>query len=228
MTTDREIDEILAEIGREHRQIGAPEKLVSVMRTAAGGKKNPIGIPGLSVAWSWAAAMIFLIAVAIAGVIWQTRRSHQSQNQQVLSVPAPQAQPEPMLPSARVTGRQSVPSQRAQSQRVQSQRVQSQSVQSQSVRSQPVKERRHETDRVSLRAASSQPATWNSLDEFVALPVSEGLPPAAELSVIRIKLRGSDLQQYGLEAPADAVARTMLAEFVVGEDGLPRAIRIVR
>ena len=60
------------------------------------------------------------------------------------------------------------------------------------------------------------------------LPVSEGLPPAAELSVVRIKLRGSDLQQYGLEAPPDAVAQTMLAEFVVGEDGLPRAIRIVR
>jgi hypothetical protein len=88
--------------------------------------------------------------------------------------------------------------------------------------------RRPGADRASLRAASAQQPTWNSLDEFVALPVSEGLPPAAELSVVRIKLRGSDLQQYGLEAPADAVARTMLAEFVVGEDGLPRAIRIVR
>ena len=32
----------------------------------------------------------------------------------------------------------------------------------------------------------------------------------------------------GLEAPADAAAQTMLAEFVIGEDGLPRAIRIVR
>jgi hypothetical protein len=58
--------------------------------------------------------------------------------------------------------------------------------------------------------------------------VSEGLPPAAEMSVVRVTLRGSDLQQYGLVAPPDAVARTMLAEFVVGEDGLPRAIRIVR
>jgi hypothetical protein len=188
MTTDREIDEILAEIGREHRQIGAPEKLVSVMRTAAGGKKNPIGIPGLSVAWSWAAAMIFLVAVAIAGVMWQTRRSHPSQNQQVRSVPAPQVKPEPILPTAQVMGQQSV----------QSQRVQSQRVRSQSVLSQPVPVRRPGADRASLRAASAQQPTWNSLDEFVALPVSEGLPPAAELSVVRIKLRGSDLQQYVL------------------------------
>jgi len=58
--------------------------------------------------------------------------------------------------------------------------------------------------------------------------VSEGLPAASALSIVRMRLRGSDLQQYGLEAPADGLAHTMLAEFAVGEDGLPRAIRIVR
>jgi hypothetical protein len=84
------------------------------------------------------------------------------------------------------------------------------------------------TDRRRFHGAPTNRATGNSLDEFVPLPVSEGLPPAAELSVVRMKLQGSDLRQYGLEAPADAVTRTMLAEFVVGEDGLPRAIRIVR
>ena len=66
-----------------------------------------------------------------------------------------------------------------------------------------------------------------SLEVFIPLPVSEGLPPANELSLVRVRLLGSDLQQYGLEAPADAAAKTLLAEFVVGEDGLPRAIRIV-
>jgi len=140
MRTDREIDEILTEIGREHRQIGAPEKLESVLRTAAGGKKNSFGIPGLKVAWSWAAAMIFLIAVAIAGVIWQTRRSHPSQNQQVRSVPAPQVKPEPMLPSARFTGQQSV--------------------QSQSVRSQPVQGRRPRIDRAEGSIGSG--FTWGA------------------------------------------------------------------
>jgi hypothetical protein len=70
--------------------------------------------------------------------------------------------------------------------------------------------------------------TLSSLDAFVPLPASEGLPTAAELSIVRIRLRGSDLQQYGLQTPADDLAQTMLAEFAVGEDGLPRAIRIVR
>jgi hypothetical protein len=203
MTTDRELDEILAEIGRQHRAIDAPDRLEPVLRAAAGSRKFAIGIPRLSFTWTWAAVMILLAAIATAGVIWQTRGSLQRQNQQVRSAPVHQARPEPILPSARVTERQSVQS-----------------------RSAPVG--RAGTDRASLRDSSPKQANWNSLDEFVPLPVSEGLPPAAELSVVRIKLRGSDLQQYGLEAPADAAAQTMLAEFVVGEDGLPRAIRIVR
>ena len=208
MTTDRGLDEILAEIGREHRAMGAPDKLEPVLCAAAGSGKNAIGTPGLRFAWTWAAVVILLTLVATAGIIWQTRRSHPLQNQQVRSVPVPQVRHELMLPSTRVTGRQS---------------VLSQSVQSMSA---PL--RRARTGRTSLRDSSPKQATWNSLDEFVPLPVSEGLPPAAELSVVRINLRGSDLQQYGLEAPADAVAQTMSAEFVVGEDGLPRAIRIVR
>ena len=197
MTTDRDLDEILAEIGREHRAIGAPESLEPVLRAAAGRRINAVGTPGLRAAWRWAAAVVLLAAVGTAGVIWQARKNHQPQNQQAVSVPAPQVEPGPTVSSAPVTITAPV--------------------------------RRAVEDRAGLRRGSSrQRATWNSLDEFVALPVSEGLPPAAEMSVVRVTLRGSDLQQYGLQTPPDAVAQTMLAEFVVGEDGLPRAIRIVR
>jgi hypothetical protein len=200
MTTDRELDDILAELGREHRAINAPDKLEHVLRAAAGSRKHAIGRPRLK--WTWAAAVILLVAIA-AGVIWQTHRSQQPQNRQARSVPVPQVRPEPMLPSSPVSGLQDV-------------------------QSKPAPLRRAGTGRAEHRQPSPQSATWNALDEFVPLPVSEGLPPAAELSVIRIKLRGSDLQLYGLEAPADAIAQTMLAELVVGDDGLPRAIRIVQ
>jgi hypothetical protein len=203
MATDRELDEILAEIGREHRAIGAPDRLESVLCAATGSRKPAIGKSRVRLNWTLAAVAILLAAVATAGVIWQSRRNHQPQNQQVRSVPVPRVRPEPMLPSTRVTGRQS---------------VQPKSAPARSVG----------IDHAGLRGSSPKPATWNSLDEFVPLPASEGLPTASELSVVRIKLRGSDLEQYGLEAPADAVAQTLLAEFVVGEDGLPRAIRIVR
>ena len=198
-----ELDEILAEMGREHRAMGAPESLEPLLRAAAGSRKLAIRQARFRLAWILAAAVILLAAVATVGVIWQTRRSQQPQNRQVRSVPVPHVRPEPKLPSAPVTGLQDV-----------------------QTRSAPAP--RSGTDRARRREPSPQPATWNSLDEFVPLPVSEGLPPAAELSVIRVTLKGSDLQQYGLEAPADAIAQNMLAEFVVGEDGLPRAIRIVQ
>ena len=203
MTTDRELDEILAEIGREHRTMEAPDRLESVLCAATGARKRALGMPGVRLRWALASVVILLAAFAATGIIWQARQNHHSQTQQEGSVPVPKLSPERIPPSTRVTVRQSV-----------------------EPGSGPARSARRV--KASLPRSSQKPTTWNSLDEFVPLPVSEGLPIAAELSVVRIRLRGSDLQQYGLETPADAVAQTMLAEFVVGEDGLPRAIRIVR
>ena len=203
MTTNRELDEILAEIGREHRSVGAPQRLESVLRDAAGDRNKASAAARSGLTWTWAAVAIVIVAVASAGVIWQIRTTPQAKNQPVQSLPGSQVGAETAPPSTAVAKKQSVT---AKSTRTDN----------------------SGTDRVSRRAAPQKQPGWSSLDEFVPLPVSEGLPPAADLSLVRIRLRGSDLQQYGLEAPADAAAQTMLAEFVVGEDGLPRAIRIVR
>lgn len=204
MTTDRELDEILAEIGREHRTINAPQALEPALSADAARRKDSIGARKLRLMWTAAVAAILLTAVATSGGIWRLRNAHRPQDQHVRSGSAPHKMPEQPLSSPQIASRNQVaptPSARA---------------------------RRAGTGRPRFREASTSRATGNPLEEFVPLPVSEGLPPAAELNVVRIKLRGSDLRQYGLDAPADAVAQTMLAEFVVGEDGLPRAIRIVR
>jgi hypothetical protein len=201
MTNDRELDEILAELGREHRAIGAPEWLEPVLFAAADQGKPAMGRPRVRLVWGLAAAAMVLAVVATAGVLWETRGGHRPQSQQVQSVPEPQLRPEPIVPSTSITVPRSV-----------------------ALKAGPVRRARRDSGRES----SAKQQAWNSLDEFVALPVSEGLPPAAELSVVRMKLSGSDLQQYGLQAPLDAAAQTLLAEFAVGEDGLPRAIRIIR
>jgi hypothetical protein len=206
VTTNRDLDEILAEIGREHRTIGAPERLEAVLFAAAGKKKKAFAVRSSGFTWNWAAVAILIAAIATAGTIWQIRKRPQPKNQHVQSAPVPQVRA--AHPSTPVTEKKSVTAKSTRAGRNSAERLR--------------------TDRASLRVPSQKPRGWNSLDEFVALPVSEGLAPAADLSVVRVKLRGSDLQQYGLEAPADAAARTMLAEFVIGEDGLPRAIRIVR
>lgn len=203
MTTNRELDEILAEVGREHRAVGAPERLEPILFAAAAGEKKAAPVGRLGFRWNWAAVAILIVAVATAGTLWQIRKRPQSNNQQVQSEPVPGGRAEAELPSTPVTERQSVTAKSTRAGKA-------------------------GTDRVSRHVSSQKRQSWNSLDEFVPLPVSEGLVPATDLSVVRIKLRGSDLAQYGLEAPADAAAQTMLAEFVVGEDGLPRAIRIVR
>jgi len=204
MTTDRQLDEILAEIGREHRAIDAPQTLEAALFAEAGRRKDSIGTQKLRLRWTAAAAAILLAAIATSGVVRQLRNAHRRQDQQMRSVSSPQAMPGQPPPPAQIAARNHAPS-RASAQARMAGKVQPR-----------------------FHQASAKRSTGNPLDEFVPLPVSEGLPPAAELSVVRIKLRGSDLRQYGLEAPADAVAQTMLAEFVVGEDGLPRAIRIVR
>lgn len=208
--TDKQLDEVLEELGREHRAIGAPDSLQHVLYVAAESRKSAIGKPRMQFPWAWAAVAILLAVVMVAGAIWrslQTLQTHQAQTEQAHSLPAPKvgpkASPAP-LHSSSATPRQSVES-----------------------KAEPVREavKAHSP----LRHSSPPYATTSSsLDAFVPLPASEGLPTAAELSIVRIRLRGSDLQQYGLQTPVDALVQTMLAEFAVGEDGLPRAIRIVR
>jgi hypothetical protein len=201
--TDKQLDEVLEELGREHRAIGAPDSLQRVLYAAAESRKAGIGKPRMQFPWAWAAVAILLAVVAVAGVVWRSLQTHLPQTQQAHSLPAPQVSPEP-LHSSPVTTRQGVGS-----------------------KAEPIRE--VVKARAPLRhSAPLEAQTSSSLDVFVPLPVSEGLPTATELSIVRIRLRGSDLQQYGLQTPADAVAQTMLAEFAVGEDGLPRAIRIVR
>ena len=146
---------------------------------------------------------IVIVAVSTAGTLWQIRKKPQPKDQQVQSAPVPQVRAVTALSLTPVTKKPRV-----------------------AAKSTP--RRSAGLERASHRESFPEQAGWNSLDEFVPLPVSEGLAPAADLSVVRIRLRGSDLRQYGLEAPADAAAQIMLAEFVIGEDGLPRAIRIVR
>jgi hypothetical protein len=202
-TTDKQLNEVLDELGREHRAVTAPDSLERVLCAAVDSRKAAVEKSGMRFAWAWAAVAILLAVVTTAGVIWRAQKTHQAQLARSVPASKPQFSPGPLPPSPGPAHLSVQP------------------------KSAPV--RAVMKPRVPLRAPSPpQAPTSSSLDEFVPLPVSEGLPAAAALSIVRMKLRGSDLQQYGLQAPADAFARPLLAEFAVGEDGLPRAIRIVR
>ncbi|MBS1799617.1 MAG: hypothetical protein JSS95_07295 [Acidobacteria bacterium] len=68
----------------------------------------------------------------------------------------------------------------------------------------------------------------SSHDSFVQLPTSTGLPEPTQAVLIRTRIDTSSLRSYGLTPPPPGAPQTILAEFLIGDDGLPRAIRLVR
>jgi hypothetical protein len=65
------------------------------------------------------------------------------------------------------------------------------------------------------------------ISNFISLPGTEGLPVPAEPSIVRVQIRKGDLQSYGIEVPPSVAAEMIHADFFLGEDGVPRAIRLV-
>lgn len=64
--------------------------------------------------------------------------------------------------------------------------------------------------------------------EFYPLPESEVLPEPSEESVLRTSLSGSELRRFGFDIPPSMAAESVRADFLVGEDGLARAVRFVQ
>jgi hypothetical protein len=206
---NQELDKILAEIGREHRATAAPESVEAVLRAAADARHEDTW--RRKQAWAWAVSLVLLAAIAVIGVDVHFRKGVRPHDRPInAQSTAPQPEKErhaekntqadvSLLPKPEATH----PARTSAS-------------------------RKPSTSNPQAQAGAQKSVAGNSLQEFIPLPASEGLPPATQLSVVRVKLQGSDLQQYGLEAPANALARSLMAEFVVGEDGLPRAIRILQ
>jgi anti-sigma factor RsiW len=66
-----------------------------------------------------------------------------------------------------------------------------------------------------------------SLDEFMPLPGAVGLPAFESGRVVRVDLPVSSLPAYGVDLAPDAARSEVQAEVLVGQDGQPRAIRLV-
>jgi hypothetical protein len=64
--------------------------------------------------------------------------------------------------------------------------------------------------------------------EFVALPASQTLPEPLETTRLQVRVRIGDLRQWGVDVPELFSSEYAQAEFLVGEDGLARAVRVIR
>ena len=73
-------------------------------------------------------------------------------------------------------------------------------------------------------AERPEPAT---MEGFVALPAAAGLPDFESGRIIRIDLPVASLPAYGVEVIPDLRRSDVEADLLVGQDGQPRAIRLV-
>jgi hypothetical protein len=63
---------------------------------------------------------------------------------------------------------------------------------------------------------------------FMELPGAEALPTPVESSIVRVRMAKGDLRQYGFDVSPAAANELIHADLYLGEDGLPRAIRLLR
>ena len=77
-----------------------------------------------------------------------------------------------------------------------------------------------------LRRAPAGPETLTGLNEFVALPAAVALPDFESGRIVRVEIPLAMLPAYGLHISPDAMPAAVKADFLVGQDGLPRAIRL--
>jgi len=201
------LDDLMPELRRQHRSTDAPAPLELVLRAAAESKAAPGSLAGLrrsrnrTLAWGMVAAAVVLVSTLIlAGVNeWGPHREHRAPSGSALQANLPSAPTR--SPEAQIDPA-----------------ILSSPIRAASAKLPP--RRRPPTP-----SSSNFQQAWQP--EFVALPASEGLPKATAISLVRMRIQQGSLQQYGLEVPAESTAQTLLAEFMVGEDGLPRAVRIL-
>jgi hypothetical protein len=64
-------------------------------------------------------------------------------------------------------------------------------------------------------------------DEFIALPAADRLPGLESGMIVRVELPATSLPAYGFPIMPDSTLRPVAADVLVGQDGQPRAIRLV-
>ena len=81
------------------------------------------------------------------------------------------------------------------------------------------------SDESTVRVESRRPA--EELAGFIALPGSQTLPEPSEWVIVRLQMTKQELRTYGLDVTAAMESDLVMAEFVVGEDGLARSVHLV-
>jgi len=74
---------------------------------------------------------------------------------------------------------------------------------------------------------ASAPAVTIELAGFQPLPQAVGLPDFDSGNIVRTRIAVNALPWYGVRIPPDAAVAAVTVDFLVGQDGQPRMIRLV-
>jgi len=77
-------------------------------------------------------------------------------------------------------------------------------------------------------SAATQDSDTEYATSYVSLPSADGAAFAEDQTIVRVSLPPSALASFGLPVSSDGRDSNVLADFVMGEDGMPRAVRLVR
>jgi hypothetical protein len=77
-----------------------------------------------------------------------------------------------------------------------------------------------------VQRAGPANAARGPFDEFMPLPIASALPALESGVILRIELPVAALPRYGVAIP-DTPRREVQADLLVGQDGQPRAIRLI-
>jgi hypothetical protein len=77
-------------------------------------------------------------------------------------------------------------------------------------------------------SATSQDSDTEYATAYVALPSAEGATFAEDQTIVRVSLPPSALASFGFPVRSEGADANVLADFVLGEDGTPRAVRLVQ
>ena len=123
------------------------------------------------------------------------------------SAPAPSPQPEPSSSNAR------------------DRRLPSTPIPDAAPSTTPAADKTRKTTPVS-RGGATAPPQRAPLDDFMLLPGAASFPEFESGRVVRMAVPITSLPAYGFDVVPDASPGTIDADFLVGQDGIPRAIRL--
>jgi anti-sigma factor RsiW len=197
---------VVAEMAGEEPPARVETALLAAFRAQAAVTASPSVIPAPSRARRWpswklaAVAAGILMLISAMAIFWGSGSSHKPQREERAVLPTPDASPTSPNQAEPPVGSDQV----------------------------AVGQPKNLPKRVRRQASVNSSDEAEVVTRFFPLREGEDLTELDSLQLVRVELPGSALSEVGLPIDPETVKEPVIADVVLGQDGLARAIRFVR